>query len=393
MKKCILWNRNRLFVGVSLLLLLMLALPACSNNTPATATGLGTTSSVSVTTSLPQKSLGPQKCPGKAADPSYWDAVLGSKSGLKVEKVSCGNLIGKPALQALVVARVIGSAPAIRSAFVFDKINSSNPKLLFKVEHLYHGDAKISGYNTVLTAEVDLNSSINKGKPDGQLTVDLFREFKWSDAARSFKQTFFPGMCPDLTRYQAEADQAGVNQGHSPWKLDAEQVARNLTARLLNWPGAATTTLLSGGGAHDVSAVVQVHYPDPAGGIVKVTLSRLEGNTHNIWEAIKVESGGDLTITAPSNGSLLKSPATVQGKGPSFEGVIGKALILDHLYNDIGDAQVLGNGNGESPYSTSVTFHSTFGNGNQEGIVEVQVHSNANGSIATAVMEKAVISK
>ena len=48
-------------------------------------------------------------------------------------------------------------------------------------------------------------------------------------------QTVFPGIFPDLTRYQAEADQASVNQGHQPWKLSATMVAGALAASLLNW--------------------------------------------------------------------------------------------------------------------------------------------------------------
>src|SRR5258705_3473346 len=35
----------------------------------------------------------------------------------------------------------------------------------------------------------------------------FFREFKWSGGANTFVQVTFPGIFPDLTRYQAEADQ------------------------------------------------------------------------------------------------------------------------------------------------------------------------------------------
>ena len=68
----------------------------------------------------------------------------------------------------------------------------------------------------------------------------------------------FPGIFPDLTRYQAEADQASVNAGHDPWKNDPVQVAKALEARFFGWQRAVTAKLLSGGGPQDVSATVQV---------------------------------------------------------------------------------------------------------------------------------------
>ena len=88
------------------------------------------------------------------------------------------------------------------------------------------------------------------------MTADLFREFKWSASANTLVQTVFPGIFPDLTRYQAEADQESVDQGHQPWKLSATMVAGSLASSLLTWSASSPTTLLSGGGVHDVSAVV-----------------------------------------------------------------------------------------------------------------------------------------
>lgn len=93
----------------------------------------------------------------------------------------------------MVVGReIVGGGPVYRSVFVFGNITAPKPTLLFKVVHLYHGEVIISGYNTLLTGEVDLNSAINKGKADTQMTVDLFREFKWSDGAGTLTQTASP---------------------------------------------------------------------------------------------------------------------------------------------------------------------------------------------------------
>lgn len=52
------------------------------------------------------------------------------------------------------------------------------------------GDAKISYYNSIMTAEVDQNSTLNTGKTVSQMTPDLFREFAWSNGAMS--QVAFP---------------------------------------------------------------------------------------------------------------------------------------------------------------------------------------------------------
>ncbi len=126
----------------------------------------------------------------------------------------------------------------ILDVYVYSDITSPNPSQLFKLQNLYKGNAKISAYNTIITSEVDQNSSINAGKANADLTQDLFREFKWSDGAKTFVPVSFPGMYPDLTRYQAENDQAQVNQGKDPWKLNASQVANHMAADpdLLNWP-------------------------------------------------------------------------------------------------------------------------------------------------------------
>jgi hypothetical protein len=169
-------------------------------------------------------------------DPSYWTQFVSAPPAIRVaDSVSFGHLLGKPSLQAMVVARdILGGGPAYRDVFVFDNITAPHPQLLWQTNHLLHGDAKISAYSTVMTAQVDVNSSINKGKTEAGLTTDLFREFKWSDSAGTFVQTAFPGIFPDLTRYQAEADQAQVNAAHDTWKNDPAMVAKALTTHSLD---------------------------------------------------------------------------------------------------------------------------------------------------------------
>ena len=137
--------------------------------------------------------------------------------------------------------------------------------------------------------------------------------------------------------------------------------------------------MLSGGGPQDVYATVQVQEvllqgPPSQGSSVLVTLSRLEGNTHNMWVAIAVQDGSTLTLTNIQPRSLVASPVKFEGKGSAYENTIGMAYVLDHLYTKVGQAIVTGPpgyGMGNLPYSTQVSYELSFKQGPQEGIVEV----------------------
>jgi len=336
--------------------------------------------------------LGVQPCPGATKNASYWNNFIIPTSGVSsVESVSCANIIGNPSLQALVTVRHSNDGSTL-DVYVFNNITNATPTRVFQMFGLVQGEAKISGYNTVLTAQADELSALNVGKPVSAMTADLFREFKWSGGANTLVQTVFPGIFPDLTRYQAEADQAQVNQGHQPWKLSATMVAGALAVSLLNWSPSSSTTLLSGGGAHDVSAVVRVRNNLVVSGTIAVTLSRLEGNTNGgIWEAISVTADG-MSITSPGPLAQLSSPVGVKGTGSAFEGQIGQVIVLDHLYNKIGQASATGAiGEGQTSFSTNVSFQSTFPAGIQEGVLVLSAPSNANGSIAAAVLVKVLV--
>ncbi len=329
--------------------------------------------------------LGVLPCPVAVQSPTYWDPIVGTQPNVsKVEKVECANLMGTNELQALVTVRTIGSSLGL-DLHVFTHITQPQPAELFKLLSLYKGDAKISAYNTLLTGEADLNSSVNKGvNANVNLQQDLFREFKWSDAAGTFLPVSFPGLYPDLTRFEAETDQAKVKGGLDAWKLSASQTASHLTQDLLKWPAANNTTVVSGGGKNDTDAVVNVKSLSAGGRVMQVKLSRLEGNTGTgIWIVTDV-TGTGMDITAPTARDRINSPITVSGKGTAFEAVIGKIEILDHTYTDIGDAQAKGStGMGEATFTSSVSYTSSFKNGVQEGIVALYSYSNADGSIAS----------
>jgi hypothetical protein len=394
-------QRKSPFIGTILVLFLILILVACSGNSNSAPTTQGTTTSTGVAasgtatpTTAPGIKLGSQPCPDAVKSPSHWDPIVPTQNGVtKVESVTCGNLIGVPTLQALVTVRYQGSGATL-DVYVYNNITGPSPSQLFKLQNLYKGEARISGYNSVLTAEVNQNSSLNAGKDNATFTQDLFREFKWSDGVGTLVPVSFPGIYPDLTRYQAENDQAQVNQGQDAWKLSAATVASHLAAdpNLLKWSSTAPTTVVSGGGSGDTDALVTVKNPDPGGGTIKVALQRLEGNTNGgIWEVVSVTSDG-MSITAPPNRDQISNPVKVIGTGNAFEGSIGTVTVLDHLYKDIGHASATAvTGNGATTFSTSVTYNSTFKGGFQEGIVALYAANNAGGPPAAATMIKVLL--
>src|SRR5205823_5610826 len=193
-----------LFLVLSVLLVLMLLLTACITNNPPAGSG-NTTSTVTVG-STPTVNASPTSDKDPCKDTSYWKSIVNLQNGQTVESVSCGKLIGTPDQQAVVNVRNAGNDKLLDVHF-YRNITSAHPEELFMLSSLVHGDARVSLVNTLITAEVDKNSSINKGKPEGQLTQDLFREFKWSAAAGTLVRIASPAFYPDLTRYQAEADQ------------------------------------------------------------------------------------------------------------------------------------------------------------------------------------------
>ncbi len=390
----------------SLLFVLLLILAGCGSSQGNNSNISATTSTVATTithadtavvmsdstTPAPAVKLGTQPCPNAVSAPAYWDTIIGTQPNInKVESVTCSNLVGNATLQALINVRTNGTGGFL-DVYVYDKITDTHPLQLFKLQGLEHGAAKVSGYNTIITGEVDAQSSVNKNAPSNAgLVMDLYREFKWSAGAGKFVPTAFPGIFPDLTRYQAEADQQQVGQGHQPWKLSATMTANALAVNMLKWPANSPTTVVSGGGQNDLSAVVNVKNPNPGFGNIQVSLARLEGKAKGIWIVTAAASNG-MSITAPASRDTVTSPVTVTGTGNAFEGVIGNITILDHTQSDIGHATATGAvGNGNTTFSTSVTYTSSFKGGAQEGIVALYANSNAGDGIAGAVLVKVLL--
>lgn len=369
--------------------------PAPQASTPTVGINptTGTTATIGATPT-PGVILGPRACPASVAAPAHWEAIIQPYAyggSHHVELVSCANIMGNPSLQALITVRRVDHGHTL-DVFIFSNITDAHPTKIFQIMGLVQGSAKISGYSTLMTAEADQISSVNMGKDVSTMTADLFREFKWSASTKTLVQTVFPGLFPDLTRYQAETSQVQVNQGHQAWRLSATQVATALAVNLLQWSPQSTSKLLSGGDVNDVNAVVQVRSTEQPGGSITVTLSRLEGKTNgSIWEVIAVSSSG-LSITSPAARSRITSPVQVTGAGPAFEAVIGSIKVLDHLYQPIGQTTATGAiGMGQTTFSNSLDYQTSFPAGTQEGLLVLLVTSNANGSLASAVMEKVLI--
>lgn len=362
--------------------LTLLCLVACGGASTAPTSSKNTTSgsgvAVTDTTPTPAPRLGTQPCPAVVSEPSHWNPILSTDSGLNtVMSVTCAEMTNDTSLQALVISRYEGTGQTA-DIYVFTNITSPSPKQIFKQHGLYKGDARISAYNTLLTAEVDQGSSINTGQNAGSYRQDLFREFKWSSTVGTLVPVSFPGIFPDLTRYEAENSQQQVSQGKQP-QLSAVQVADKLAAKLLPWPADAPTTVVSGANQHDPNAVVTVKN---AGGTIKVTLSRLEGNTNNgIWEATSVTSDG-LAITAPQSRDLLTGTTTVTG---TATGGVNKVKIFDHLYNGIGTADA----NGNSNFSTNISYKASFKGGAQEGLLAL--YSYNGDTVSGAVIFKELL--
>ncbi|MDQ6659934.1 MAG: hypothetical protein M3Z24_03085, partial [Chloroflexota bacterium] len=287
MKTYSLRQYKRLSLTTGILLLLLFTLAACggggnsnnNNNSKGTPSSNGTPSKGNngSVTPTPGIKLGVQPCPDAVKDPAHWDSIAGTQQGVtQVGKVSCGNLIGTPSLQALVQVYHQGTGQ-IEDVHVYSNITSATPNEVFKLTGLYKGDAKISNYNTLMTGEVDTASKINSGQSNASYQLDLFREFKWSDSAGTMVQVAFPGMFPDLTRFGAEKDQDNVNNGQDQWKKDAKSVAQNMAMKVLGWTGNFSTNVISGGGDTDSSAVIKLQAPVGSGaGSVTMNLDRLE---------------------------------------------------------------------------------------------------------------------
>ena len=335
-----------------------------SGNTPAT---VGQRLTVVTAAGI---QLGPQPCPSAVQSAAHWETITGMSSTQKVEGVLCGYLMGVPSLQAVVKVRY-GGTDSLLDIDVYTNITSTNPSRIFHLKGLPHGDVSISNYNTLLTGEIELKSGQQAGVPTTQVQQDLYREFRWSNGAGTLVQIAFPGLYPDLTRYQAEFEQREVNtgQGYQQWRLSAVTTAQYFAEFILGWDPNTPTTVMSGGGTHDAKALILLKNPSASNATIKLSLSRLELNTNGgIWEVTGVATDG-MTIASPQNAQQLTSPVQVKGSDTAFAGKPTTIKVFDHDLTQIGQAAVnQSNGTGKSKISTNVPYSSKFQGETQEGI-------------------------
>lgn len=384
MMKRLMAHRRGLLVSVCALLALLLALSACDQG----GTGPKTVAKSPVATASRQSiQLGQQPCPASVQAADHWNAIIESGSTTMVEGVICGYLMGIPSLQAVVK---IGHKDTkfLLDVDVFTAITSAKPTRIFALTGLVQGDVNISNYNTLLTAQIDPNSSVNKGHPAAQQLVDLYREFKWSDKAGTLEPVAFPGLFPDTSRYQAEFEQYEVNngQGYQQWRLSAATTAQNFAEFVLKWDPNTPATVLSGGGTNDIRAVVLIKNPAAGGVGIRLSLSRLELNVNGgIWEVTDVATDG-ITVASPQDWQQLSNPVQVTGTNTAFTGKPATILVEDHDRAAIGQAALTG----KSAFTARIPYSSTFQDGTQEGILAVYTY-NGSHVVVGAVMVKVLL--
>jgi hypothetical protein len=372
---------------VLLIVVLMLWVSACENGggqgrTPPTPPPVATP-----TPTAASILLGPQPGPTQVQNPAYWDPFVHPTATQHVEGVICGYLTGQPLLQAVVTVRSSG-AEHLLALHVFTNLTSSPPAPIFSLSGLQAGDAKVS-YNTLVT-----NQEAWQAVQNEQIRHTLAREFKWSESAQTLVQVGFVGLYPDLTRYQAEAEQAQVNasQGNRGWQLDAVSTAQSFAEFVLHWPSASPTTVVSGGGTHDARAVVQVTNTALGHAMIQVSLSRLELNTNGgIWEVTDVATKG-MAITAPQSLQQLTSPAQVSGSASPASGEQTVLAVLNDEQISLGQKTLgLSSLGGTATFSTHVTYTSSLFRGAiQEGIIALYTFT-ANQQMAGCVMVKVLL--
>ncbi len=393
--KISLLNHNRWWrVSPLVFLAFSLMLAACdqgSGNGKGSATG--TTKPPVATATAPRIQLGPQPCPVAVQAPAHWNAVVGTSATKAVEEVICGYLMGVSALQAVVKVRN-GGANFLLDVDVYTAITSTKPVRIFALTGLLQGDVSISNYNTLLTGQVDPNSSQNKGHPPTEQLVDLYREFKWSDSAGTLVPIAFPGLYPDLTRSQAEFEQGEVNtgQGFQQWRLSAATMAQNFAQFVLGWVPNTPTTVVSGGGTHDARAVILVKNPSAGDATITLSLSRLELNTNGgIWEVTDVATDG-MALTSPQNAQQLTSPVQVSGVNTAFAGKLTSITVFDHDRTEIGQAAVTQtSGAGNTSFAIRLPYTSSLQGEIQEGIIALYTYAGSH-VITGAVMVKVLLS-
>jgi len=375
---------RRSFVGTIILLCGMLALlSACTSGFFATPSQSGTPvvtlpsstagatvgSSPTAGTATPTITLQVTGCPSNLS--INWDSLVGTHANVdKVQKVICGSLEGAGSLAALVDVRYY--SPDTRLDFyVYDNLPGT-PNRRFSAQGLLNGDALISSVGTVITAEINPEDPI-KG------LVDIFKEYQWNGTA--FGQIVFPGIYPDVTRYQSEQAQAGVNAeiaalqpGQTPaqipdaWRLSPGGVVSRLTKDIFHWSN-FNVTLPPHAASLTVLPMTVTNLAAGGGGFIAVVHHLNEVST-NIFEIEQVTSiNGSAGLTSPAPFAQLTSPVSVTGSSAVNGNVQGQVVFYDDMYTMIASSGVIRSpvSSGFVQFTDSISYH--LAPGLQEGVI------------------------
>ncbi len=327
-----------------------------------------------------------------------WDSLVGTHANVnKVQKVICGSLEGAGALEALVDVRYY-SPDAKLDFYVCDNLFGT-PIQRFDVKGLLNGDALISSVGTLITAEISPKDTI-KGAPD------LFKEYRWNGG--SFAQVLFPAMYPDVTRYQAEQDQAHVNseiaalqpgqsQGQiaDAWKLMPGSVASHLAQAIFHWQTKNYTVTLPPKASKLSMLFVTVTNLAPGGGGFIATLHHLNEVPTNIFEVWQISSiDGNSALSSPAAYAQLTSPVSISGSSLARGSIVGQVVVYDDTYTTVGNSGPIQNAasGGYVQFTNSISYHLNA-QGLEEGVVAFYPTTQNNiAFISQAVMVKVFLS-
>ena len=244
----------------------------------------------------------------------------------------CGSLEGSGSFEALVNVRYY-TPDAKLDYYVYDNLNGT-PSRTFSMQGLLDGDAQISPSGTIMTAEIGPQDTI-KTKPD------VFKEYQWNGS--TFGQAMFPGMYPDMTYYQAEQNQAQLNtelaagNKQNAWRTVFLGVPDHLAKLIFHWTNIDTHTVRfqSSTGTY----IVAVYNLGPGGGGFIATMFHLDNSEANTFEIMQLTSiDGSVLLSTPTTGVQLGNPLTISGSTYANGTVLGKAVIYNDTFFDIGDS-------------------------------------------------------
>jgi len=284
----------------------------------------------------------------------------------KVQRVVCGSLEGSGTLEALVDVRYYAGNSRL-DFYVYDNLYGT-PQQTFAVKGLIDGDAEISQNGTIMTAEVGPKDAV-------QTTPDIFKEYQWNGS--TFTQILSPYLYPDMTTYQAERDNALVQQEQASnsakkpdlWRLSGTQVASHLALNIFHWQN--TSQQVTFNSKKTDTIIVQVTNVGPGGGGFVATLHHLYATSADIVEITQFAPiNGNISLSSPAAGALASSPIAVSGTTAANGNILGRVVVYSDTFIAVGDTGAIQHAttSGYVQFATSVNY-TLNATGTQVGLV------------------------